>query len=882
MFNPELKCLRIVVFCCWGIGLLCWSTSLSAAVDAGEHFILQDFEEGYQAESGTSLSREWKSSGQQSLKIEPKNAAYVKTLKTADWTQYNELHISFHNPSADAVPVALELCDAPGNQGTYWDRYQNSFEIQPGNHTLKLYYSGGIWRGESSLQFRNLKISFDFSKMVWIGVRQTTSKEPLYIDKIELVKIPSVKLKDAYAFDFGSNRSSVMQHYYSINPETLYSADKGYGMVSAGGRVLSVSMTYPTALLGDGIAWPASGFRVDLPGGDYIAWIAFERGGFWQGESAQYQKAILKVNGKTIHEHNSQPRDIHFLFEDTEITDLAEIAEKLIWPAHAISTFPLKAAAGDNTFTLTIEGSSHFPLRVAGLIIAPATPEGKDFIKKHEQLQRDAITETYPKRDLSRRGAGRHAPAAALEYECLPSGENVYPGDWPSTNAGNPLRELHAISGQTLCIHLGLYAKNAGSISVSADALKSAATAIPAIVSHGRYLPNRPPRIGSAWIDIHHYRPESTFNIGPDLSRSLIVEFRIPAEAPSGAYTSAITVEGAGGRLKIPVRVNIVASQLAELPIFYAFLMSGAAVQKDDVGEELFWRLQEDMVKEQMSHGMTGLTSGAFYRFKDGKLDGGDVVKLVRIAEKYGKIRGILNYCDFINVPRADLPAFGKALSKFCETETLPRHYLNCYDEPSLQPELQRVLDSVKAAKGMGYCTLGLTSRHADPLWEELVKNTDCPTLGVHTAADIRWLKDAGCHPWIYNNGSSRYSTGLHVRRAMHAGAEGRCQYAANNVCGYAFHNLDGRESAISFFAVHSKFGTLKTPMWLATREGLLDLRIRLTLEKMAKPDDPALSLWTIASDELYRKDEAQWPDAALEKARCGMLRRIAELSTLK
>jgi hypothetical protein len=570
MFKCGSKSLMRGVLCCCLVGLLFWSTSLSAA-DPGDRLILQDFEEGYVAAGGTSLSSDWKSGGKQSLKIEPKNAVYVRTMKTTNWADYDELQISFHNPSADSVPVSIELCDAPGNEGNYWDRYQNSFEIQPGNHTLKLHYSGGIWRGESSLQFRNLKIPFNFSKMVWIGVRQTTSKEALYIDKIEIVKIPALKLKDASAFDFGANRSSVMPHFYSINPETLYSTDKGYGMVSGGGRVLSVSMTYPTALLGDGIAWPADGFRVNLPGGDYIAWIAFERGGFWQGESAQYQKAILKLNGETVHEHESSPRDMHFLFEDTEISDLAEIVEKLIWPAHAVSMFPLKAAAGTNTFTLTVEGSLHLPLRVAGLIIAPANPEGKDFIKKHEQLQREAITGTYPKRDLSQRGGGRHTPAAPLEYECLPSGENVYSGDWPSDKAGNPPPELQAISGQTLCVHLGLYAKNSGSVSVSADTLKSGATAIPAIVSHGRYMPNRLPRIGSAWIDIHHYRPESTFNIGPDLSRSLIVEFKIPSEAPSGAYTSTINVEGSGGSLKVPVRVSIIAAKLTNVPIFYAF-----------------------------------------------------------------------------------------------------------------------------------------------------------------------------------------------------------------------------------------------------------------------------------------------------------------------
>ena len=50
----------------------------------------------------------------------------------------------------------------------------------------------------------------------------------------------------------------------------------------------------------------------------------------------------------------------------------------------------------------------------------------------------------------------------------------------------------------------------------------------------------------------------------------------------------------------------------------------------------------------------------------------------------------------------------------------------------------------------------------------------------------------------------------------------------------------------------------------------------RLTLEKIAPKDDPALNLWTV---DGYRTDAAKWPPQELERSRMSMLKRIAELT---
>ncbi len=68
---------------------------------------------------------------------------------------------------------------------------------------------------------------------------------------------------------------------------------------------------------------------------------------------------------------------------------------------------------------------------------------------------------------------------------------------------------------------------------------------------------------------------------------------------------------------------------------------------------------------------------------------------------------------------------------------------------------------------------------------------------------------------------------------------------------------------------MHDRLGPMPAPRWLAAREGLLDLRIRLALEKAVPAGDPALDLWPLA-------DRAAWSDGALDAARRAMLERIA------
>jgi hypothetical protein len=55
-----------------------------------------------------------------------------------------------------------------------------------------------------------------------------------------------------------------------------------------------------------------------------------------------------------------------------------------------------------------------------------------------------------------------------------------------------------------------------------------------------------------------------------------------------------------------------------------------------------------------------------------------------------------------------------------------------------------------------------------------------------------------------YNQGADRWSCGLHLWRNIQAGAEERGDWVGNMVMGFAFYDLDGREPALSCFAVQA------------------------------------------------------------------------------
>jgi hypothetical protein len=461
----------------------------------------------------------------------------------------------------------------------------------------------------------------------------------------------------------------------------------------------------------------------------------------------------------------------------------------------------------------------------------------------------------------------------------------VFPRDWPLNAEGAALPEQMAVSGQTVTIHLGVYATGNFNVTVAAEPLKGDQGSIADIsTSYGRYLPMRSTHNGAVWLDVSHYRPEPQFALGPDLARSLVVEYAIPADAKTGNYSGAIRLTpNNGSAIDIPIKLKVLNVKLEEIPIPVGLVWNALTFGPNLIDNATWWKLQEVVVKEQVQAGLNLLSGGPgiFYSVDaQGKISGIDVLRYVKMAQKYGPIKALLSQGGFLGSLRqlkCDYKTFVVGLKEFEEANNLPPLFVYCYDEPATDAERLPHIKLLTEATQAGVRTLGYTSTHiGDQIWEKLVTNTYAPAFCIHSAKDIEWVKAAGRHFVAYNNGLDRYGMGLNLWRSIKLGVEARVNYIGMHMEGLGFYNLDAREPHLGCLMVHDKLGVLKTPQWLATRDGLLDTRLRLTLEKLAQKDDPVLKLWSV--DE-YRTDTAKWPLKEQERVRTAMLKRISELN---
>lgn len=864
-------CAALALFTLFPLG--CRGCREQAAPPPGGPAIVQDFEDRpsikkwpRDAPGAAELSADWHADGQRSLKIDPDVMAALPELSIRDFSGYTTLVFQVHNPAAETTALELEIQD---EHTEHWDRHQRSFGVPPGDQRIELEISGGLWRGEEGRPYRGaVKTPIDVARITRLAFTNR-GHAAIYIDRIELVSRPKIASQGAFAFDFGPTGSQVMGQAIGVFETTQYTPERGYGLLGSKPARIERSMSYPTPLLGDGLGFDDGGFRVDLDGGDYLGWIAFERGGFWQNESPGYRRAALAVNGAVACEHEFTESGPHFFFEDTELTDASQIEEQIIRPAAAIRRFSFKAAPRGNTFTLRVEGATGSPLRVAGLFLAPDTPAGRAFLDAEEALQSRAIRAAFPPEDRGRRRAPRAAPEEELLVEPLPPGAPVYPRDLPVHPRGAPLEEILAITGQPVTVHLAVYARRARKVHVGAEmpGLKAAPR-----ISVGRYLPMRSAAPGPAWIEVNHYRPEPDFTVGPELTRSLVIEIPMP-DRGSGAFLGAITLDSEDTKLSIPVKVRLIERPLPAIPIPVGLFMNALPFGPSAIDEATWWRFQEDLLREQARAGLNCLTGGAGLQHPLPSAAGARdrAEEYLAKARGLGPVLAVVPYGGFLP-PLEERPLAPRDLAEALSDFATP-HYAYAYDEPGTEAEIKEALELTAPFTAAGVKTMGFTSIDSGtPGLDALLRSTYAPALATHEARDLARLAQQGRHVWVYNNGLSRYGMGLHLWRGIALGAEGRLEWIGLISQGFAFNNLDGREPSPSAWVVHHALGPLPTPSWLAAREGLLDARIRRALEAAVPAGDPALGAWSI---EGYRADAARWPDEALARARATMLERL-------
>ncbi|MHB8993617.1 MAG: carbohydrate binding domain-containing protein [Armatimonadota bacterium] len=223
---------------------------------------------------------------------------------------------SYWVKAEDAAPTTYNLVSAAQ---VYWYRADKTY-IKHDGMTGPLRTSAGWTEMSDALQ------SPADARYVMIVVNFYSSKGALYLDDFSIVPTQRVQLDVAQSadgakkislrvgspnvrrFDFGQNASATWPGFSAVTPELAYAKEAGYGWVGAA-KAAGLQHALPDDLARDCVV-PAGGcqFAVDLPDGDYRAWLLIGDTGLGGTVVPVYNNWSVKIDGKDVLSHQPDAR----------------------------------------------------------------------------------------------------------------------------------------------------------------------------------------------------------------------------------------------------------------------------------------------------------------------------------------------------------------------------------------------------------------------------------------------------------------------------------------------------------------------------------------------------------------------------------------------
>lgn len=864
-----------------------------------ERKLVQDFEGAVElnpwpAGKRLEFSSEWKVDGERSVRLYDGVFFAFSKLAVKDWTGFDLLRIHTFVPGDKGVVTAVELTD---RHRAFHNRHQNQASAAPGEGVIELDISGDLWRGEVNRPYRgNVKTPIEKNDIRRIAVGAKGGD--VMIDKVEIVKTRKLATPGGKAFDFSRKGHLVQGQYAGVDERTIYNPSIGHGFHRSGAWGLHKCTPYPTPMMGNGLDFKGTPFHVDLAGGPYRAWVVFERSGFWGGEQAAYKHAQLLMNGDVVHEHRQSGDEPFFAMQDREILTQDQVVD-MVLARQGTADFTFTAKPGKNTFTYETTGVTILNLRIAGLVVAPDTDAGRAFIQAHKDMQTAGIAAMNRLMDRGER-TGKPAEAKTPIVVAPLTTETVMcPRDWPAATESQAIPAVDGLPGMDVCGLIGVYATKPFALTAKLSALKGPGGEIPAQqieVMVNRYMPMRGYEQSACWAETLYYRPMTEpVPLSATVARSVLLRLTVPKVKP-GIYAGVLELKAENAKLKrheltvqVPVKVRVRPGNLPKKDFPTGLFMSALPVPKKLLSDADYWRLNEDLLSCLARAGMNLMTGGPNFGVKwNGNtpvIHGADALKMLALAKKHGMDRVLTNYGGFSlplrNVkPRGGMSkqqvakALFDAFEAFRKEHDLPEYIYYAYDEPSTEAEVKPVRERLPLLRNAGFKTIGYTSM-SDPAKADekhlfLAKATTHPAFNIHSPATLKFVREQGNTPWVYNNGLTRYAQGLHLWRNHRAGAAGRIDWIAAIVQGYQFDLLDSREPDRSCFYVHRELGVLPSPRLLGILEGSLDARLLFELERRvaAKPERKDIAVFLAELEALPYRKAMPWEQLAAYRER--------------
>ena len=852
--------------------------------------------------------------GRKALRID---RSYASWDGKQDWSGYDYLKADVFVPDETPLKLYVEIRD----QATtgYWTRVNYNTLVPPGQSTLVIPLDQ-LYVGEKARPGRRLLLNAITHFVLSVG---DNPPAPLFVDNIRLerdVETAKVQFDGLMAFDLGPAQSPLMPGFRRIDPSTLYSKGRGYGL--QGAQIWrAMDALQPDPLYQDFICIERGGLAVDVPNGRYHLMVNIDSpSGFW-GEYQVYKKRAVKCEGRVV---ASDTMDLeaqkkkYFRFWDVEDTPAENTFDKYQRAYFQEKQFDVDVT--DGQLNLEFEGEN-WACCVSAIVIYPVTKAtaGQKFLE-HVVAQRRFFFDNYFHRVLHKAKGEVVKPSAdetrrgyvtfVRDYM-----EDVYANDTPRADEiGKPAAGF-GFAGEYEPLTVAVHAlQDLGQVKATVSDLVGPGKIPASRISVG-YASNRLSRVamdGSVYtIEPRLLMPRDTAAAPKGTSRRFWLTVCPHADTPPGVYRGQITLTPEHGQTAtVPVEYRVFKGSLDELDVpagpwghQIRIPWDGADPAVQEWNDVMARRSLEKL----RAYGLTtfsGLPRVAYRGFKDGKpqLDFTAGDRQMKLARECGFTMPVVSYTDLpgINLYYKDeaamkaagfsdygqfIKALFTAIQQHAEEANWLPVYWNLGDEP-IGDNLRRAAENAEAfraafPKGPPLFTAATSVESGKPDTEahfRFAKAVHVADVNTHDEPILRRLHEAG-GAWAFYNGGNRWTYGTYMYKAVKEfDMKFRLSWHWNVTAGDPYYALDCREDDYAW-CNSSPDGDLVPSLHFEReiREGVDDYRYMLTLARLAdkKGDAAAKKLLAdrLAGFKLGQRDHnklfptADWREYRLKLA---------------
>ncbi|MFP4473792.1 MAG: glycoside hydrolase domain-containing protein [Candidatus Omnitrophota bacterium] len=829
-----------------------------------------------------------------------------------DWSGFDTLVFEAYNPNEDLVRFGLQIKDKPGGH-SYPQRYEHYFAFRPGYNQFVFNITG--------IKTNNKKRVIDISQIIGLNIFAIDTKEPttLYFDNIRLEKAAGSDIEGLQRFDFGTDQSETWPGFKKVSGSTRYQDDTGYGWSSTYG-LDAKDRRYPDALLRDWVRGGQS-FKVDVPNGDYAAYIMMEDPGFWEYYQ-NYPERRLIAEGKVVGEDIMPPeiffRDhyyAHLNHEDLPGQDVFKnyIQKRFVWRRFTVNV-------DDRQLDIKCEPNSGYACTFNALIIAPLKQDNqvKNYLQTIDAQRRKAFESQYVEKVPAFAPLSDTVRAAHQEIGFVPFVKNIqepmFPHEPPRAEQITPDIRVFAAKGESEPFLIGLHALTGGrTATVKMSALTGengdTITADTISLRSVQYkLKLIQPNVYTVRGEMLREQQSAEFEKG--INRFFWGTVDVPDDARPGDYRGIVRVCTADDQCSPAFNIVLTVMPFSlDEPGIPVGLFYSLPPQYNWYPERKSqkWTAIERHLYDMRQHGMNTLALGISPGVREIH-DGGDVQldfkffdQFLHAYKHFGFNQPISGYGlisvfhDIRKRTEGNDQLFRSSIQNaFKQIEWHAQQLTGRTILIGLADEVSNTggegIDSViKAAQAVKDAGLNATAYLNSTKDVEIFPHLSTATINNGMKIDKNLLKKAektDTDIWFYNIGQNRFSFGFYL---WASGAKGRVQWHYQLPAVDPFFDLDGRES--DYCASYpSESGPINTPWFEIVREGVDDLRYIRTLENLiAKAEkeagaeteavnDARRLLKAIRNDINMDIDQNNWPYAEYDAKRADIARMIGEL----